>query len=114
MGGIAAAKLVAVESRLQAGVICVAPPMINTGVLRLRHARLAAIAPDIAPRALAEKPLLFLMARRDIYYSVDEAEVLVGLVPGSAKQLKFFDSGHILPPAYIDDTVNWFAQHLNP
>ncbi len=54
------------------------------------------------------------MARQDIYFSVEEAAGLVALVPGTAKQLKFFDSGHILPHAYIDDTVSWFRQHLRP
>jgi len=115
MGGVAATNLVAAEPRLKAGVICVAPPMIKpTTVFSPHRARLAAIAPEIDARALDGKPLLFLMARQDIYFSVEEAAGLVALVPGTARQLKFFDSGHILPHAYIDDTVSWFRQHLRP
>jgi len=115
MGGVAATNLVAVEPRLKAGVICVAPPMINPGsVFSATRARLAAIAPEIEARTLADRPLLFLMARHDIYFSAEEAEGLIALVPGSAKRVKFFESGHILPHAYINDTVSWFSQHLEP
>jgi len=113
MGGVAATNLVAAEPRLKAGVICVAPPMIKpSSVFSSTRARLATIAPEIDARALADRPLLFLMARKDIYFSVEEAEGLIALVPGSAKRLKFFESGHILPHDYIDDTISWFAQHL--
>lgn len=113
MGGVAATNLVAAEPRLKAGVICVAPPMIKpSSVFSSTRARLATIAPEIDARALADRPLLFLMARKDIYFSVEEAEGLIALVPGSAKRLKFFESGHILPHVYIDDTISWFAQHL--
>jgi len=115
MGGVAATNLVAVEPRLKAGVICVAPPMIKPNTVFSPHrARFAAIAPEIDARALDGKPLLFLMARQDIYFSVEEAEGLVALVPGTAKQLKFFESGHILPHSYIDDTVSWLQRHLIP
>lgn len=115
MGGVAATNLVAAEPRLKAGVICVAPPMIKPNtVLSPRRARFTAIAPGIDARALEGKPLLFLMACQDIYFSVEEAAGLVALVPGTAKQLKFFESGHILPHSYIDDTISWFLQHLRP
>jgi pimeloyl-ACP methyl ester carboxylesterase len=115
MGGVAATNLVAAEPRLKAGVICVAPPMIKPNkVLSPSRARFAAIVPEIDARALGGKPLLFLMACQDIYFSAEEAAGLVALVPGTAKQLKFFESGHILPHSYIDDTVSWFRQHLRP
>lgn len=119
MGGVTAVNLLAVEPRLQAGVVCVAPPMLGSGTAPASmppaaRARLAAIAPDNHARALADKPVLFLMARKDIYYTAEDAEGLVARVPGSAKQLKFFDSGHMLPHAYIDDAVAWFVQHLKP
>lgn len=115
MGGVAATNLVAAEPRLKAGVVCVAPPMIKPNtVLSSSRARFAAIAPEIDARALDGKPLLFLMASQDLYFSVEEAAGLVALVPGTAKQLKFFESGHILPHSYIDDTVSWFRQHLRP
>ena len=77
-------------------------------VLSPGRARFAALAPEIDARALDGKPLLFLLARQDIYFSAEEAAGLVALVPGTAKQLKFFEGGHILPHSYIDDTVSWF------
>ena len=119
MGGVTAINLLAVEPRLQVGVVCVAPPMLGTGgapasMPPAARARLAAVAPDNHVRALADKPVLFLMARKDIYYTVEDAEGLVARVPGSAKQLKFFDSGHMLPHTYIDDTTAWLVQRLKP
>ena len=119
MGGVTAINLLAVEPRLQVGVVCVAPPMLGSGAAPASmppaaRVRLAAVAPDNHARALGDKPVLFLMARKDIYYTPEDAEGLVARVPGSAKQLKFFDSGHMLPHTYIDDATAWLVQHLKP
>lgn len=110
MGGVTAVNLLAVEPRLTGGVICVAPPMLagpSTGPLAATRQRLAAVAPENHARALAGRPLLFLMANNDEYYTRSAAEAMVAFIPGDAKQVKFFDSGHMLPHAYIDDVLDW-------
>jgi dienelactone hydrolase len=116
MGGVTAVNLLAVEPRLAGGIVCVAPPMLSgegsAAMPAAMRARLAAVAPENHARALAGKPVLFLMASKDVYYTPAAAETLVNLVPGDAKALKFFESGHMLPPAYIDDVVAWLKAHV--
>lgn len=110
MGGVMAVNLLAVEPRLAGGVICVAPPMLGapaSGPLAATRQRLAVVAPENHARALAGRPLLFLMANKDEYYTPSAAEAMVAQIPGDAKQVKFFDSGHMLPHAYIDDVLDW-------
>jgi len=110
MGGVTAVNLLAVEPRLQGGIICVAPPMLNgppSGPLAAARQRLAAVAPENHARALAGRPLLFLMANKDEYYTPAAAEAMIALIPGEAKQAKFFDSGHMLPHSYIDNVLAW-------
>lgn len=116
MGGVTAVNLLAVEPRLAGGIVCVAPPMLSgegsAAMPAAMRARLAAVAPENHARALAGKPMLFLMASKDVYYTPAAAETLVNLVPGDAKALKFFESGHMLPPAYIDDVVAWLKARV--
>ena len=35
------------------------------------------------------------------------AEAMIALIPGEAKQVKFFDSGHMLPHTYIEEVIGW-------
>jgi dienelactone hydrolase len=119
MGGVTALNLLAVEPRLMVGVACVAPPMIAAdqavgGLLAAAQARMAPVAPPNYARALGDKHILFLMATKDEYYKPSAAEALVNLIPGQNKQLKLFDSGHMLPHGYIDDAVHWIQANLNP
>ncbi|MBX3738566.1 MAG: alpha/beta fold hydrolase [Candidatus Didemnitutus sp.] len=110
MGGVTAINLLAVEPRLAGGVICVAPPMLAgpaTGPLAAARQRLASVAPENHARALAGRPLLFLMANKDEYYTPAAAEAMIALIPGDAKQVRFFDSGHMLPHTYIDEVIGW-------
>lgn len=110
MGGVTAVNLLAVEPRLAGGIICVAPPALGgpaTGPLAAARQRLAAVAPENHARALTGRPLLFLMANKDEYYTPAAAEAMIALIPGDAKQVKFFDSGHMLPHTYIEEVIGW-------
>lgn len=116
MGGVTLNNLMVVEPRLKAAVACVAPPFSRK--MRLASgpllAGLDAVAPGNFAPLLEGKPILYLMGTSDMYYTKEEAEEMVASIPGTAKQLKFFDSGHKLPPVYVDDAIAWFVQHLKP
>ena len=114
MGGVTLNNLMVVEPRLKAAVVCVAPPFSRK--MRLASGPLLvgleAVAPGNFAPLLEGRPILYLMGTADMYYTKQEAEEMVASIPGTAKQLKFFDSGHQLPPAYVDDAIAWMRTHL--
>ncbi len=101
MGGHMTFLLGAVEPRIRAVVACVVPATPGMP-----------IAAPVFARGLEGTPLLMMMARRDRYYSVEQARELFDRVPGSRKTLRFFDSGHSLPEAYADELVAWVGRTL--
>ena len=101
MGGHMAFQLGALESRVKAIVACVVP---DTPGMPIAAATFA--------RSMDRAPLLMMMARKDPYYTVQQAQQLYDLVPGKNKELRFFDSGHSLPAAYVGEAVNWLEENL--
>jgi dienelactone hydrolase len=114
MGGVTLSNLMAVEPRFKAAVACVAPPFSRKARLAAGPALagMDAVAPGNFAPLLGDRPILYLMGTTDIYYTKAEAEEMVATIPGTAKQLKFFESGHQLPPEYIDDALAWMRTHL--
>lgn len=114
MGGVTLNNLMAVEPRFKAAVACVAPPFSRKARLAAGPALagMDAVAPGNFAPLLGDRPILYLMGTTDIYYTKAEAEEMVATIPGTAKQLKFFESGHQLPPEYIDDAIAWMRTHL--
>ena len=54
-----------------------------------------------------------LMGRSDTYYTVEEAEQVLGLIKGDEKELVWYDSGHGLPMESVSTrTVEWFQRYL--
>ena len=101
MGGQMTFILGASEPRIKTMVGCVVPEM--PGML---------IAASTFTRSLGDKPLLMMMARKDQYYTVDVAQQLFDSVPGSNKEIRFFDSGHSLPEEYTQQVVDWVDKKL--
>jgi dienelactone hydrolase len=114
MGGVAINNLMAVEPRFKAAVACVAPPFSRQARMAAGPAMagMDAVAPGNFAPLLGDRPILYLMGTTDVYYTKEEAEEMVSTIPGTAKQLKFFESGHQLPPEYIDDAIAWMRTHL--
>jgi len=93
--------LAANEPRVKAVVACVIP---NTRGMPIEAATFA--------RSMGRVPLLMMMARKDNFYSVEDAQRLFDDVPGDNKTLRLFDSGHLLPPEYTKQVVDWVVGSL--
>ncbi len=104
MGGIMTFILSAVDTRIGAAVSCVSPivtvPYLPTAVQ------------NFAP-FIEQTPFLMLMGKTDDRnYTVESAEQLCRLIGNHTKDLIFFDSGHMLPPAWTDYAKKWIYNHL--
>ena len=101
MGGHMTFILAANEPRVKAVVGCVVPATPGWAMEALTF------APYMDKTAL-----LMMMARKDIYYTVEDAQKLYDRVAGKNKTLKLFNSGHSLPPEYAGEVVDWLSQNL--
>jgi dienelactone hydrolase len=101
MGGHMTFILGAVEPRVKAVVACVVPATAGMPMAAIQFAR-----------DLGAQPLLMLMGRQDQFYTVEQAQALFDRVPGAAKTLHFFDSGHSLPESYTSEAVDWIRKNL--
>ena len=101
MGGHMAFILGAVEERIQATVACVVP-----------HTAGMPMAASAFARDMGADPLLMMMARKDRFYTQDQANALFEAVPGNAKTMQFFDSGHSLPVEYTTQATQWLKKNL--
>lgn len=101
MGGHMSFILGAVEPRIQATVTCVAPYMEGMPMAPLAFAR-----------DMGNDPLLMLMAKKDEYYTIEQAQAVFDEVPGDNKTLTLFDSGHSLPAEYTQQAVEWLSRNL--
>ncbi len=101
MGGQMAFILGANEPRIKAVVACVVPDtkgVVNNAGSFTSH--------------LGHVPLLMLMANKDQFYTKDQAQKLFDAIPEDNKSIKFYNSGHSLPPAYTQDAVTWIKNVL--
>ncbi len=62
-------------------------------------------------QALAGRPLLVAAGRRDRTMTPAQAEALFAAA-GQPKEIRWYDSGHILPPSAADDVADWLRQHV--
>ncbi len=62
-------------------------------------------------RKLAPRPLLMVHGRRDRTIQPEQAERLFAAA-GEPKELRWWDAGHYLPPAAIDDAARWLKGRL--
>ena len=62
-------------------------------------------------RALAGRPLLVVAGRRDRTVTPAQAEALYAAA-GEPKEIRWYDSGHILPQAAAADVAEWLARRL--
>jgi dienelactone hydrolase len=120
LGGMMTCALTAIDSRVKVAVVCVAPPLGRetfkfTGTPFEDHDLYAAVAPYNFARALENRPMLFLFATKDVYYTIEDAKRFYALIPGEAKQIKFYEAPHYpLPPDYLTDSVAFLLRTLRP
>ncbi|MDQ3810181.1 MAG: alpha/beta hydrolase [Chloroflexota bacterium] len=65
-----------------------------------------------AVRKLSGRPLLMVHGRWDRTILPEQAERLYAAA-GEPKELRWWDAGHVLPPAAIASAAEWLAQHLD-
>lgn len=102
MGGVQAFLLTAVEPRVHVSVACVAPSSWREVAISAVH----------YTRGIGDRPFLMLMGRTDPMCPVEHAEQTLELLPGSEKNLIFYESGHKLTSDYVPDAVGWFKKYL--
>ncbi len=104
MGGMDAFYLLSVEPRIKVAVTCV-PPLLN--------ASYGPASPIDYTWGIGKTPFLMLMGRKDemggpgrVQASYDQ------YIKGPNTRLIWFDSGHKLPPGYVQDVMAWLKEHL--
>lgn len=107
LGGIETFALTALDSRVKSSVACVASSafldQLGTG---------PGILPSSFAAALRDRPFLMLMGRNDEYCDAASAQRLYETIPGSKKNLIFYESGHSLPVNYVTEAVKWLQDGL--
>ncbi len=99
MGGQMALLLGGLDNRVQA-VLAIVPPHLDNKV--------AAVAPIKVMGGLRDKQVWLLSANADDYASVAQNQALFEALPTERKRHLRFDSGHLLPPGYVEQISPWF------
>jgi predicted esterase len=108
LGGIQAFPLTALETRIKVAVTCV------TSVTNLdQNGGDPVYAPRNFVRGLGGRSFLMHMGRNDPTCTVEDAKRIFDMIPGSSKELVFYDSGHRLPVEYVTKAAQWLRNGLN-
>jgi len=108
MGGIQTFVLTAADSRIKISVTSVAPPLALKGP----EMKYYTTAPEnYAPR-IGSRPFLMLMATEDDNYTPEQGQQLYELINSSVKDIKWYNSGHSLPPEWTGEALTWIEKHL--
>ncbi|HVE78469.1 MAG TPA: alpha/beta fold hydrolase [Gemmatimonadaceae bacterium] len=110
MGAFLALEVAAATPEVRAVVLAAGgdfPPWMPFASLIRR-----VVDPLRAARALGGRPLLMAHGRRDRTVHPDQAQRLFD-VAGEPKAIRWWDAGHVLPPAAIDDAAAWLAERLS-
>jgi dienelactone hydrolase len=106
LGGMMTFILTAVDARIKVAAVASSPP-------RQHNPLRAAVAPQNFAPAI-NCPFLMLAGSRDGSNMVPEATAVFGMIASKTKDLRFFDSEHQLPRAYVDVALQWFVRYLPP
>jgi len=116
MGGAFSLILNNLEDRINCIVACVPPmsrPFSEVEELNWSNElteKMKAINPLYAATD-QKSPVALLMGKTDFFIPEQEARAFYDEILIDDKKLKFYDSGHELPDAYIEDVINWITQH---
>ena len=104
MGGMDAFYLVSAEPRVKVAVACV-PPLLN--------ASYGPASPIDYSWGIGKTPFLLLMGRKDEMNDPVRAEASIDqYLKGPNTKLIWYESGHKLPPAYVQDAMAWLKERL--
>jgi len=106
LGGMMTYFLTGVDQRIKVSVACVAPPKERMAYRR------EVVKPHNFVRAIGNRPFLIMMGRTDPFYTVEEARQFYERIESEAKEIVWYDSGHLLPMEHIGKAIEWFEEHL--
>lgn len=116
MGGALAILLNASDDRISSVVACVPP--LNHPEKELQEfswsEQINKGLSDVTPinySNFQKSPILLLMGNSDFFYTSEEVSTFIENVPITEKELKYFDSGHMLPNDYRKDAISWITKH---
>jgi hypothetical protein len=107
LGSFLAGALAARDARVRALVIAAGgdlPPGLGTFARPI-------VDPVANVRALAGRPLLIVAGRHDRTMPPAQVEALYAAA-GEPREIRWYDSGHILPPAAAQDVADWISDRL--
>lgn len=105
MGGIMAFQLTAVDARISACISCVAP------ILKEEYSALAVY--NFAP-FIESTPVLMMIGREDRRnYTLEDAQAVLDLIPGTDRTLRVYESGHKLPIEWTTRAKEWMTARLD-
>jgi len=117
MGGNIGVLLNSVENRFQGVVVCVAAlDAVKTSieVFGWKDMEASNKLNYISPNnygAFQKTPICLLMGKTDKYYTEKETKEFFESILLADKSLKFYNSGHYLPQAFVNDAINWITTH---
>lgn len=116
MGGSIAIILSAFDNRISSVVACVPPINLPARGLKAFNWTEEIIQEqlDITPMKYAElqkSPIMLLIGKKDFFTTEEEVSTFFKNIPTNDKELKYFDSGHILPNTYKLDVIRWTIKH---
>lgn len=103
LGGVFGFRIANSTPRIRAVATCVAPVFKEDD---------DEYAPYNNVEHLSGTPFLMVAAEKDEEIDFAEAQWLFSRLPGENKRFACFDSGHSLPPDYVDVVVNWLTSYL--
>ncbi|MCL5005875.1 MAG: alpha/beta fold hydrolase [Acidobacteria bacterium] len=104
MGGMDAFYLLSVEPLIKVAVACV-PPLYNPGY--------GPTSPIDYTWGIGKTPFLMLMGRKDTLGDPAKVEASYrDYLKGPNTKLIWFDSGHKLPAAYVQDALSWVERYM--
>lgn len=116
MGGAQAILLNATDNRISSVVACV-PPLNHPEKELLKFSwseKINKKLSDVTPinySIFQKSPILLLMGNKDYFYTNDEVSDFMKKIPIPEKELKYFNSGHVLPNEYKFDVIHWITKH---
>ena len=116
LGGNLALLLSAFDDRVSSVVACVPPVNLPAKGLEIFDWSQEVIQgqKDITPMKYAQllkSPTMLLMGKKDYYYTDEEVSEFFEGISTDKKELKYFNSGHVLPREYKTDAVGWITKH---
>ena len=116
MGGALAIILNASDNRISSVVACV-PPLNHPEKELLEFSWSEEInkgLSDVTPinySIFQKSPILLLMGSKDFFYTEEEVSSFIKNIPIAEKEVKYFDTGHVLPNEYKIDAIRWITKH---